>query len=481
MAQAHVLVVGAGLTGLTTAHHLRAAGHEVTVVDALPRPGGVMQSVARDGWLVERGPNSCMLTPDVAAIVDAAGCTPALLRADGAGSTRYIVRDGRPVPVPMSPPAMLSSPLFSFAGKLRVLREPFVGRRTAAGDESIADFVRRRLGREVLDWAIDPFVSGVYAGDPERLSVGHAFPRLVALEREHGSLIRGAIALARRRGAQRATEAASGQRGAMISFRDGMQTLPLAIAASLGPRVQCGTRLVSVAPRPAGGVAAIVERGGMRADLDVDAVVFTGPIHALDTVTLPARAQAPLGRVRALRYPAVASLALGFRRDDVAHPLDGFGCLVPSRERRALLGTLFSSTLFPGRAPAGHVLLTCFLGGMRRPDLGLAPTDDLLAQVLPELRSLLGVRAMPVFVEHTTWPRAIPQYELGHDAIVAAAESVEDAVPGLVLDGQFRRGVSVGDCVTAGATLSSRVSALLASARPAAVPSSSLAASSRVR
>lgn len=469
MAPAHVLVVGAGLTGLATAHHLRAAGHEVTVVDANDEPGGVMRSVARDGWLVERGPNSCMLTPDVATLVDAAGCTPALLRADVAGARRYIVRDGRPVPVPMSPPAMLSSPLFSLAGKLRVLREPFVARRTAAGDESIADFVRRRLGREVLDWAIDPFVSGVYAGDPERLSVGHAFPRLVALEREHGSLIRGAIALARRRGAQRATEAASGQRGAMISFRDGMQTLPRALAASLGPRVQCDTRLVALAPRPDGGVAAIIERGGLRADLDADVVVFTAPVHALDTVTLPAAAREPLGRVRALRYPAVASIALGFRREDVAHPLDGFGCLVPSRERRALLGALFSSTLFPGRAPAGHVLLTCFLGGMRRPELGLAPTDDLLAQLLPELRELLGVRGMPVFVEHTTWPRAIPQYELGHDTIVAAAEAVEATLPGLVLDGQFRRGVSVGDCTTAGATLAARATALLAArARPTA-------------
>lgn len=461
MAQAHVLVVGAGLTGLTTAHHLRAAGHEVTVVDAGDAPGGVVQSVARDGWLVERGPNSCMLTPDVAAIVDATGCTPALLRADGAGNRRYIVRDGRPVPVPMSPPAMLSSPLFSFTGKLRVLREPFIARRTDAGDESIADFVRRRLGREVLDWAIDPFVSGVYAGDPTRLSVGHAFPRLTALEREHGSLIRGAIALARRRGAQRATEAASGQRGAMISFRDGMQTLPRALATSLGPRVQCATRLVSLAPRAHGGVAAIIERGGLRADLDADAVVFTAPLHALDAVTLPAVTHAALERVRTLRYPAVASIALGFRREDVVHPLDGFGCLVPSRERRALLGALFSSTLFPGRAPAGHVLLTCFLGGTRRPDLGVATTETLLAHLRPDLRDLLGIHAPPVFVEHTTWPRAIPQYELGHDTIIAAAESIEAALPVLVLDGQFRRGVSVGDCLTAGATLAARTGSLL--------------------
>ncbi|MCU0625200.1 MAG: protoporphyrinogen oxidase [Gemmatimonadaceae bacterium] len=458
----HVLVVGAGLTGLATARHLRAAGHEVTVVDALPEAGGVMQSVVRDGWLVERGPNSCMLTPEMAAMIDAVGLTPALVRANPAGQVRYIVRDGRPVPVPSSPPAFLTSPLFAFAGKLRLLREPFIGRRQGAGDESIADFVRRRLGTEVLDWAIDPFVSGVYAGDPETLSVGHAFPRLVALEREHGSLIRGAIALARRRGAARATQAASGQRGAMISFRDGMQSLPRAMAASLGPRVQCDTRLVALAPRGGDGVRAVLERRGTRADVDADAVVLTVPAHALRTIELPSAAGAAVRRLETLRYPAVSSLALGFTREQVAHPLDGFGCLVPGRERRDVLGILFSSALFPGRAPAGHVLLTCFIGGMRRPDLGMAPTSLLLDRVLPELTALLGVQGDPVFVEHTTWPHAIPQYELGHDHMIEAATAIEGAVPGLVVDGQFRRGVSVGDCVAAGATLAGRVGEMLA-------------------
>lgn len=456
-----VLVVGAGLTGLSTAHHLRRAGHEVTVVDAGDAPGGVMRSVARDGWLAERGPNSCMLTADVAAMIDAAGATPALLRAAPAGQVRYIVRDGRPVALPMSPPAFVRTPLFGAAGKLRLLREPFVARRAEGGDESIADFVRRRLGREVLDWAIDPFVSGVYAGDPERLSVGHAFPRLVALEREHGSLIRGAIAMARKRGAARATEAASGQRGAMISFRGGMEALPAALARTLGPRVQCGTRLVAIAPQPGGGVRALLERDGVRADVDADAVVLTLPLHALAHVALPEAARGHVATVAACRYPAVHSLALGFRREQVAHPLDGFGMLVPRREGRTLLGTLFSSSLFPDRAPAGHVLLTCFVGGMRRPDLAGATTGELLPVVLAELQALLGVRGEPVFVEHAAWPHAIPQYELGHDRIVTAAEALERTVPGVILDGQFRRGVSVGDCVTAGATVAGRVVALL--------------------
>ena len=431
------------------------------MVDAGDAPGGVMRSVARDGWLAERGPNSCMLTPDVAAMVDACGATPSLLRAAPAGHVRYIVRDGRPVALPMSPPAFLRTPLFGAAGKLRILREPFVARRTATGDESIADFVRRRLGPEVLDWAIDPFVSGVYAGDPERLSVGHAFPRLVALEREHGSLIRGAIAMARRRGTARTTEAASGQRGAMISFRGGMETFPAAIARTLGPRVQCATRLVALAPRAEGGVRAVLERDGVRADVDADAVALTLPLHALAHVALPDAARAHVAALGACRYPAVHSLALGFRREQVAHPLDGFGMLVPRREGRTLLGTLFSSSLFPDRAPAGHVLLTCFVGGMRRPELADADTAALLPVLLAELDTLLGLRGAPVFVEHSAWANAIPQYELGHDAIVSAAEALEAVLPGVVLDGQFRRGVSVGDCVAAGAVVAARVEGVL--------------------
>jgi protoporphyrinogen/coproporphyrinogen III oxidase len=193
---------------------------------------------------------------------------------------------------------------------------------------------------------------------------------------------------------------------------------------------------------------------------------MTVPLHALHRMTLPP-AGAPLqAQLGAVQYPAVASLALGFRRRDVAHPLDGFGCLVPSVEGRTTLGVLFSSTLFDGRAPDDHVLLTCFIGGTRMPAMGVASTDEALAAVLPELRDLLGVTGAPVLVQHTRWPQAIPQYNVGHDAVLRTAERLEAALPGVLLDGQFRRGVSVGDCVAAGQTIADRALALWNAAAP---------------
>ena len=452
----HVIVCGAGLTGLTTAWHLRRAGVDVTVVEASDAIGGVVQSTQREGYLVEHGPNSCMLTAPLAALIDAIGLTPMLRVAAPQAQRRYIVRDGRVLVVPMSPPAMLRSPLLSASAKLRVLAEPFIGRRTSTDDESVAAFVRRRLGTEPLTWAVDPFVSGVYAGDPEQLSVRHAFPRLAALEREHGSLVRGMIAVARQRRATRDQPTPTSPRATMVSFADGLGTLPRALADDLGQaNLRRRTRVVAVS-QDRGRSQVTVEHDGTRMTLSADAVVSTLPLHALTQIALDPSAHAGVARLADVPYPPVSSIALGFPRAAVAHALDGFGVLVPGAEQKHILGVLFSSTLFERRAPDGSVLLTCFLGGVRQPDVGRMDTATLLTLVLPELAVMLGVAGQPSFVEHTVWPDAIPQYNLGHDEVLRAAESVEQAMPGLIVDGQFRRGVSVGDCIAAGALIATR-------------------------
>jgi protoporphyrinogen/coproporphyrinogen III oxidase len=452
----HVIVCGAGLTGLTTAWHLRQRGIDVTVLESGDIVGGVVGSTKREGYLVEHGPNSCMLTPELAAMVDSLGLTPLLRHAAPQAQRRYIVRGGRALAVPMSPFAMMRSPLFSPGAKLRMLAEPFIARRIASDDESVASFVRRRLGDEPLTWAVDPFVSGVYAGDPELLSVRHAFPRLSALERDHGSLLRGAIAGAKTRRTTPADSRVGSSRTAIVSFMDGMATLPLALADDIGAaNIFRRTRVVAV-DHEHDGPMVIVERDDVQRVIRADAVVSTVPLHALSQIALGPAAAAPLTQLATVVYPPVVSLALGFRRSDVGHALDGFGCLIPSAEQRHTLGVLFSSTLFDGRAPDGYVLLTCFLGGTRQPLLGALSTTELLELVQPELASLLGVTGAPKFVQHTVWPHAIPQYNRGHDMASQAAAAVESAVPGLIVDGQFRRGVSVGDCIAAGATIAAR-------------------------
>lgn len=445
------------MTGLTTAWHLRRAGADVTLVEASDDVGGVMQSSRRDGYLVEHGPNSCQLTGELSALLDALGLNGLMRLAAPQAQRRFIVRDGRALAVPMSPLAMLRSPLFSLGAKLRILCEPFVRPRTDASDESVASFVRRRLGVEPLTYAVDPFVSGVYAGDPERLSISHAFPRLAALEREHGSLVRGMIAGARKARAARGDSGRAPARQSIVSFPDGMGTLPHALAEALGGgNILRRSRVTAIEPGDGGASLVTVERGADTFTLPADAVVSTLPMHAVASIRLPADAAAAVAQMTSLPYPAVISLALGFRRAEISHALDGFGCLIPSAERRVTLGVLFSSTLFANRAPDGHVLLTCFVGGTRHPELGTASTESLLGIVLPELAELLGVAGAPTFVQRTTWPHAIPQYDLGHDAYGHAADAIEAMVPGLIIDGQFRRGVSVGDCVAAGAQIAQR-------------------------
>ena len=453
----HLIVCGAGLTGLTTAWQLRRMGAEVTVLEQADAVGGVVRTTKRDGYLVEHGPNSCTLTPELASLVDTLDLRPLMRTAAPQAQRRYIVRDGKPIAAPSSPLSALQSPLLSLGAKLRVLGEAFIARRDLDGDESVASFVRRRLGQEPLTWGVDPFVSGVYAGDPEQLSVRHAFPRLAALERDHGSLLRGAIAKSRAARRIAAQTGAPRARHTMVSFADGMSTLPLALAEDIGSANILRRSRVLAVSADAGGALVVVERDGARRVLRADVVLSTLPLHALREIDFGADAVDPLNQLATVRYPPVVSLALGFRRADIAHPLDGFGCLIPSVERRKLLGVLFSSTLFDGRAPRGYVLLTCFLGGVRQPGIASLSTPELLAAVQPELAALLGVTGAPKFVEHTVWPHAIPQYNVGHDRAIHAAELLESRVPGLIVDGQFRRGVSVGDCVAAGSTIAARV------------------------
>jgi len=442
-------VIGAGITGLSAAVELRARGAQVTVFEASDRVGGVITTLRRDGFLVEAGPTSLTTTPALEQLIDLLDLESERVSPSAAAKRRYIVRGGVPVPLPSGPGSLVTTHALSASAKLRLLREPFVSAARGSEDESVASLVRRRLGDEILTYMVNPFVAGIYAGDPERLSARHAMPILYHAERRHGSLLFGGMKEARAR-------AGVVRRRGITSFRNGLHTLPAAMAMALGRRVRLGSRVTALA-REGDGWRMSVERDGAQESLFLDTVIWAGPAHALDRVAFPEEARAALTPAMSLRHPPLSTLALGFRRRDVGHALDGFGVLCPEIEARAVLGVLFSSSVFEGRAPDGQVLLTCFVGGERSPQLGAMPLDRLLPAVLEDLRTLLGVTGAPTFVHHQHWPRAIPQYELGHEAVVNAAARVESAMPGLYLTGQWRAGVALGDCIAQGQATAARV------------------------
>lgn len=451
-----VAVVGAGVTGLTTAFALRHAGADVTVYEAAPSAGGVIATAHDAGYLVERGPSSIAATPAARALVAALGIADEVTPAAPASRTRYLVQGGQLVAVPASPLGLLRTPLLTVRGRARALLEPFV-RATALPDESVAAFVRRRLGREVLEAFVAPLVAGIHAGDPERLSARHALPMMAALERDHGSLLRGAIAR-RPRGRDACGHARGEGRRESISFRRGMATLPNALAAALGDALVCGAEVRALAPSAGGRWRLRYAQDGTTRHADVDRVVLAVPAHALAAIAPPEPFGGLLAPIAAVDHAPVATLALGFRRADVAHPLDGFGMLAAPSGGTTVSGVLFASSLFPARCPRDHVLLTCFVGGVLARAHAAAALDALLPRVLADLRALLGVRGAPVFVRHTPVMRAIPQYVVGHDAVEDAADAAERAAGGtLVLAGSWRGGVSVPDCIAAGRAAAARI------------------------
>ncbi len=456
---ADVIVVGAGISGLASAWGLQQRGARVLVLEAGSRAGGCIATAREQDCLLESGPNSALeTTPLIKPLLEALGIAGARIPANPEARNRYILRQGRLHALPLSPFAFLATPLFSTRAKLRLFLEPFIARGAPDAEESVAAFVRRRLGDEFLDYAINPFVGGVYAGDPETLSVAAAFPRLHELEQEHGSLIRGQLAGAR---ARRRNPEKSKQSAPMFSFREGMQTLTDAIARRL-PRVELGTEVASVTAS-GGGYVINANSSGAHREFRASAVLLAVPAYAAARLVAPWAPQTAAA-LSAIPYPPVAVVHSTYRRSAIAHPLDGFGMLVPECERRNILGAIFSSTLFGNRAPEGRVLLTTFVGGVRQPELARLGENEIADTVHAEHAALLGASARPESARIKRWPQAIPQYTFGHAMRMQHVEEAERGFPGLFFCANYRGGVSIGDCIKSADRAVGEVAAFLRSA-----------------
>jgi len=447
-----VAIIGAGITGLTAAFYLRRKGVPVVIYESSGRVGGVIQSMREDGYLAEFGPNTIVeSSPGITELIRDAGLEGQRLDTDPRAEARFVARYRRPVQMPGSPIGFFKTELFSMKAKLALLREPFVPRRSDGKEESIAEFVERRLGKEFLDHAVDALVGGVYAGDPRKLSVSQAFPKLHQLEIQYGSLIKGQILGARER--KKRAEVAK-DRAPKFSFKEGLQTLPEALI--LGQDVRLNTTVLKATQNPDGWTLELRNANNVTR-AEHSAVLYAGTAFKLAELQLDTEVPIRLESFSEIRYSPVASVVLGFKREDVAHPCQGFGVLVPKIENFKILGTIFSSSLFPNRAPEGHILLTTYAGGERYPEMASLSAQKLVALVCEDLRVLLGVSGTPTFQHTFAYPRAIPQYNIGYEKHRINMNQVEAQAPGFFLAGHYRDGVSLSDSIISGCTAASRV------------------------
>jgi oxygen-dependent protoporphyrinogen oxidase len=449
------VVIGGGISGLACAYHLQQAGIPARVLEAGARPGGLIATREKDGFQFELGPQSFLSTEPLLKLIESVGLNEQLLHADPR-APRYILSRGKLTPAPLAPPSLLTSPLLGAATKWRIFTEMFHRTQPPQDDESIAAFVRRKFGSELLDQMVAPFVSGVYAGDPEKLSLRAAFPKLYEFEMSYGSVLKGAMKSRTPKGTPRA---------GLCSFRGGMEMLPRALAARLDDFFLADSSVTALRRGKANGKPWFeieFTRQSHRETIAANAVIVATPTDAAGEILKNLSDQFPSVFSR-IAYAPVAVVSAGYRREQIQQSTNGFGFLVPRGEKLRVLGTVWNSSLFPGRAPDAMVGLTSFAGGATDPGLCTLPDDEIVETVCGEVARVMGISGAPVIARVQRYARALPQYNLGHSATMATLGGFTSAIPGLFLTGNYLSGPAVGACVDQANQTAESVRAYLAS------------------
>lgn len=468
-----VVVVGGGLSGLAAARALldeaRARGLdlELTLLEKDPTLGGKIRSQREEGYLTEGGPPGFLDNkPSTLALARRLGIEDRLLRSNDAARKRFVFSGGRLQQLPEDPVSFLLSDLLSIRGRLRIAADFLLPQGDPSEDESVASFVRRRLGQEALDKLIDPMSAGIYAGDPNGMSLKSCFPKVWQIEQQFGGLIKGMLAMqqmAKARGQQGPQGAGPG--GALWTLEDGAAELPARLAASMPEARLVTASAASALERAQEGWLVRTEDGGA---LDADAVVLAAPAYDAGALLGPLDAELA-DLAYGIPYVPAAVVCLGYRAADVPHPLDGFGFLIPRAEGRKILGSRWDSSTFARRAPDGSALLTQIVGGARNPELLALGDDELLAVVEEEMRATMGIAVPPAYVKIVRWRRAIPQYLVGHGERLKRIEGRVAALGGLFLAGNAYYGIGINDCTAHAAAVAPRVVTALGGA-PAPEP-----------
>jgi oxygen-dependent protoporphyrinogen oxidase len=438
-----ITILGAGISGLAAAYWLQKEGQDVYILEQKSDAGGTMETLIENNFLIDFGPNSGLeTTPLIRNLAEEVGIPNEMIYANESSNKRYILKNDELHPLPTSPHAFLKTKLFSTKAKFRIMAEPFVGKSNDGYYQSMAQFVKRRLGQEFLDYAIDPFVSGVFAGDPEKLSVKSAFPKLYRLEEVYGGLVKGMIKGARER--KKRTEQ-SKQNAKMFSFINGMQSFPKAIAQKMNNKIYFDSTVTNV-KRNMNEWIIEYQRDNKFFEINSDIILSTLPVNAAAKV-FSNQDQTFQKHAEDIYYPPVMVLYLGFNKKDIGQALDGFGFLIPSREKKSFLGAIWTSTIFPNRCDAEKASFTLFIGGARASKIFEMENEKLIDTVLKEFKKIMKINSDPILIKSRFWEKAIPQYNIGYIEHENYFDKFEKDFPGIFIGGNFRGGISVGDCV----------------------------------